>query len=77
MPVDLEDQILKILRGMRASDRPATIGDLARELGASGSLIGATARRMVDKGLAEPVMVMNHGTQTLRGLLPQPKLASK
>ncbi len=72
MPLDLEQQILKVLRGMRVDDRPATIGDLARRFGASARLVDACARQMVDKGLAEPAMVDVRGTRTLRGLLPQP-----
>ena len=77
MPTDLEQSILKVLRGMKAGDRPATIGDLARRLGASANLVSSCARQMVDKGLAEPSMIGGPEKRTLHGLLPQPTDASK
>jgi len=77
MPLDLEAQILKVLQGMGASDRPATIGDLARRFGANSHHVAGCAQQLVDKGLAQPSMVLKHGTNTLHGLLPQPAAAAK
>jgi DNA-binding Lrp family transcriptional regulator len=71
MPVDLDTQILKVLRAMNPGDRPATIGDLARRFGLSAAIILASARRMVDAGTAKPSMIEIHGVRTLHGLLPQ------
>lgn len=70
MPMDLEQQILKVLGGMKADDRPATFGDLARRFGVTADLVGRCAKQMVDKGVAKPSMVMVRGAQTLHGLLP-------
>ncbi|MEP6599405.1 MAG: hypothetical protein ABJB98_08175 [Actinomycetota bacterium] len=72
MPMDLEQQILKVLRGMRSDDRPATIGDLARRFGANSHLVAGCAQQMVDKGLAQPSMIEVSGAKKLQGLLPQP-----
>ena len=72
MPVDIEEHILAVLRGMKAGDRPATFGDLSRRFGVSHDVISRCSRRMVDAGLAEPSMVPIRGTMTLHGLLPQP-----
>jgi hypothetical protein len=73
MPVDLDTQILKVLRAMNVADRPATIGDLARRFGLSAAIIHASARRMVDAGTAKPSMIEIRGVQTLHGLMPQGK----
>ncbi|CAN5438064.1 hypothetical protein BH10ACT8_BH10ACT8_30710 [soil metagenome] len=76
MPIDLEEQILMVLQGVKAGDRPKTFSDLARHFGVSTALISGCAKRMVDKGLAEPSMIDVRGTQVLHGLLPvsaQPK----
>lgn len=70
MPLDLEQQILKVLRGLNASDRPATFGDLARQFGVSANLVAGCARRMVDSGVAKPSMISVGGTPTLHGLMP-------
>jgi hypothetical protein len=72
MPVDLEQQILIVLRGMKAGDRPATIGDLSRRLGVSSQVIAGCIRQMVARGSAEPSMIQVKGVQTLHGLLGQP-----
>lgn len=77
MPMDLEQQILSFLRGMKTDDRPATMGDLARRFGASNDVISRCARHMVDSGIAQPSMLMVRGTQTLHGLMPQPVTSSK
>jgi hypothetical protein len=71
MPVDLEQQILNVLHGMKAGQRPATFGELARRFGANADLIARCGRQMVDKGLAKPSMVEIRGIRTLHGLLPQ------
>ena len=71
--MDLEEQILKVLRGMGANDRPATISFLARRFGASAPLVAGCAREMVDRGVAQPSMIDVRGTPTLHGLMPQPK----
>jgi hypothetical protein len=71
MPVDLEQQILKVLGGMSASDRPTTFGDLARRFGAPADLIARCGRQLVDRGLARPSMVEIKGVSKLHGLLPQ------
>lgn len=71
MPVDLDTQILKVLRATKATDRPTTIGDLARRFGLSAAIIHASARRMVDAGVAQPSMIEIRGVPTLHGLLPQ------
>lgn len=76
MPLDLEQHILIILRGMKTGDRPATIGDLARRLGVSAQLIGGCIARMVEQGSAQPSMVTVRGVQTLHGLLGQPPLVA-
>ena len=72
MPVDLEQQILKVLGDMKGDARPATFGDLARRFGLDSKLIASCGRQMVDKGTARPSMVMVRGTSTLHGLLPVP-----
>lgn len=72
MPVDLEQQILKVLRGMRPGQRPATIGDLSRQLGVTSQIISGCIRRMVESGSAQPSMIPVRGVPTLHGLLGQP-----
>ncbi len=72
MPVDIEQQILTLLQGMKVDSRPATFGDLARRFGVSYDVISRCSRRMVDAGLAQPSMISVKGTMTLHGLLPQP-----
>lgn len=76
MPMDLEQQILKVLRGMSANTRPPTFGDLARRFGVTADLVAHSARRMVEKGIAKPSMVEIHGVSKMHGLLPQPELGS-
>jgi|GEM_PF-2618157 len=70
--MDLEQQILKVLRGMNANTRPPTFGDLARRFGVTADLVAHSARRMVEKGVAKPSMVEIHGVNKMHGLLPQP-----
>lgn len=72
MPLDLEQQILKILRGMKSGDRPATVGDLSRRLGVGHQVIMGCSRRMVHTGTAQPSMILVKGVSTLHGLLGQP-----
>lgn len=72
MHLDLEQQILKVLRGMKSGDRPATVGDLARRLGASPQVVHGCFRQMVQNGTAKPHMVTINGVETLHGLLGQP-----
>ncbi len=76
MPVDLEQQILNVLRGKSAEDRPTTFGDFARRFGVSANLIASCAQQMVDKELALPSTILVHGTTTLHGLLPRPPVSS-
>jgi hypothetical protein len=75
MPMDLEQQILKVLRGMSAGSRPPTFGDLARRFGVTADLVAHSARLMVEKGVAQPSMVEIHGVAKMHGLLPQPAVA--
>lgn len=70
--MDLEQQILKVLRGMKAGQRPATIGDLSRQLGVTSQIISGCIRRMVESGAAQPSMIPVRGVPTLHGLLGQP-----
>jgi hypothetical protein len=72
MPVDLETQILKVIRARTPQDRPMTIGDLARHFGANPAVVTGCARRIVDNGNAVASMVLVHGVPTLHGLSPQP-----
>jgi hypothetical protein len=71
MPMDIEEHILQLLKGMKVGDRPATFGDLARRFGVSHDVISRCSRHIVDAGLAEPSMVPVRGTMTLHGLLPK------
>ncbi len=70
MPIDMESQILTVLKGMSASGRPATFGDLARRFGVSAELIALHAKQLVADGRAEPSMVNVRGVPTLHGLMP-------
>jgi hypothetical protein len=72
MPLDMEQQILVLLRGRKAGDRPLTFGDVARQFGVSYDSVARCAQLMVDTGLAKPAMIPVRGTPTLHGLLPQP-----
>ena len=47
-----------------------TIGDFARQFGASRPVILSAVRRLVSDHRAEPSMVDVHGIPTLHGLLP-------
>lgn len=71
MPVDLEQHILVLLRGMKYGARPATVGDLSRQFGVSSQLVRSCISQMVDRGTAEPFMIMVHGVPTLHGLMGQ------
>lgn len=68
--MNLDNHILNTLRARAADDRPVTIGDLARQLGANPAVVLAAAGRLVDNGQATPSMISVHGVSTLRGLLP-------
>ena len=72
MPTPMEQQILVRLQGMKATDRPLTLGDIARQFGVGHAVAARCARLMVDGGLAKPAMLPVRGTPTLHGLLPQP-----
>lgn len=73
MVLDLEQQILKVLRGTTNSgDRPVTLGELSRRLGVSSQLIAGCTRRMVRHGTAQPSIITMDGVPTLHGLLSQP-----
>lgn len=74
--MDLEQQILKVLRGMNPGDRPATVGDLSRRLGVSSQIVMGCTRQMVHNGTAQPSMVMVKGVETMHGLLGQPATSS-
>lgn len=74
--MNLDNHILEALRTRPAGDRPVTIGDLARQLGANPAVVLDAARRLVDNGQAAPAMVSVHGVPTLRGLLPVPSPAT-
>jgi len=71
MPVELTDQILKVLQNTSTQNRPITISDLARRFGANRQLIAGCARQLVDNGSAQPSMVLVQGVPTLHGLMPQ------
>jgi len=71
--VNLDEHILQALASAPA--RSLTIGDLARRLGVSTTIVLPAARRLVDDGLANPSFVKVHGVPTLRGLLPVPASA--
>jgi hypothetical protein len=73
MPLDLEQQILIVLRGMKAGDGPATVGDLSRRLGATSPVIRGCIRQMVSSGSAQPSMLNIKGVETLHGLMGQPR----
>ena len=75
-PVNLDNHILNTLRARAADDRPVTIGDLARQLGANPAVVLDAARRLVDNGQATPSMISVHGVPTLRGLLLASSTAS-
>ena len=75
MPLDLEQHILKVLRGMSSGDRPATINDLSRALGINPPVIRDCITEMVERGTAQPSMVSIKGVSTLHGLMGQPKKA--
>jgi hypothetical protein len=68
--IDIDEQILSALRTRSPQDRPMTIGDFARQFGASRPVIVSAVRRLVDGHRAEPSMVDVHGVPTLHGLLP-------
>jgi predicted transcriptional regulator len=72
MPVDLEQQILIVLRGMKTGQRPVTYGELARRFVVSYDAISRYARNLVESGLAESSMVRVRGAMTPHGLLPPP-----
>jgi len=72
MPTPMEQQILVRLQGMKATDRPLTFGDIARQFGVGYAMAARCAQLLVDAGLAKPAMRPGGGTPTLHGLLPQP-----
>ncbi len=69
--MDLEDHILLLLRGMRTTDRPATIGDISRRFGASRTMVAGCIEQMVNRGTAQPAMILVDGVSTLHGLMGQ------
>jgi hypothetical protein len=68
--VDIDEQMLVILRGRTPQDRPFTISDFARRFGASPQIVVGAAKRLVAGGLAEPSMVEVQGVPKLHGLMP-------
>jgi hypothetical protein len=68
--VDLDEQMLAMLRARTAEDRPLTISDFARRFGAPRQIVLSAARRLVDGHLAEPSMLEVQGKSTLHGLQP-------
>jgi hypothetical protein len=71
--MNIDQQMLRMLAARAPQDRPLTIGDFARDFGASPQIIVGAARRLVDGHLAEPYMVDVHGIPTLHGLSPLPR----
>lgn len=69
--INLEQQILKMLKVRSPQDRALTINDFARQFGANPQIVTSLARQLVESGQARPSMVMVHGVSTLHGLLPQ------
>ena len=53
--MDMEQQILVLLRGMNAGDRPLTFGYVARQFGVSYDSVARCAQLMVDTGVAKSV----------------------
>ena len=47
--IDIDEQILSALRTRSPQDRPMTIGDFARQFGASRPVIVSAVRRLVDE----------------------------
>lgn len=70
MPNNLETQILSVVNGKNAGARPTTIGDLARQFGASSALVSGCAASLVSRNLAVATMVDVRGVPKLHGLLP-------
>jgi hypothetical protein len=69
----IDEEMMRMLEGRAAQSPPLTIGDFARQFGASRMVIVGAARRLVDKNMAEPSMIDDHGVPTLHGLSPLPK----
>jgi len=74
--MNVDTHILKTLQARAASDRPVTISDFARQLGAHPAVVLEAARRLVASGQAAPAMISVHGVPTLRGLLPAASTAT-
>ena len=72
MPLNLEQQILSVVNGMGADQRPTTISDLARRFGASSALVSGCAAGLVSRDLAVASMVDVRGVSKLHGLSPVP-----
>lgn len=70
VPLNLETQILTIVNGKSAGERPTTISDLARQFGASSALVSGCAAGLVSRNLAVATMVDVRGVPKLHGLLP-------
>ena len=66
--MNLDNHILQALKAHPRAGSTMTIGDLARQLGATPYVVQLAAHRLVDGGLAAPSMVSVHGVPTLRGL---------
>lgn len=65
----LEQQILDALQAAGSDDHPVTVTDLARQLRADASAVLRSARRLIDTGQAEPVMVDVYGVPTMYGVV--------
>jgi hypothetical protein len=68
--MDIDELILQRLQARTPAAPPLTIGDIARQFGASRQLVIGAARRLVANQLAQPSMIDDHGVPTLHGLLP-------
>ncbi len=68
--MNITQEILAILDARPPQSQPLTIGDFARRLGANPQVVRNAARELVSSHQAEPTMVDDHGTATLRGLSP-------
>ncbi len=68
--MNIDERTLQIVG--TSSERPLTVGRLARQLGVSSHIVLSAARRLVHEGLADPSFVRVHGVLALCRLLPCP-----
>ncbi len=67
--MNIDQHILEVLGNRVGREDPMTIGDFARRFGISVQLVAPAARRLVDAGLAVPMMIEVNGVSRLQGLL--------